>query len=257
MFRLGSTVSVRPVSDQRLRRFVALSHASMVSIIAVGCTCVLGLVADAFYAQHLQGFPADTGMDEMELEVSMLFSGLAGLAQVACWVVAATCFILWFRRAYQFLDEMEGVSREHGLSWTSWGFVVPVISLWWPYSIMREIWDAFTQVWGQRPDISASHKMPQRWIGVWWGFYLSQAIVSNGAFRLSMRDTTVGDTLYSQGFTDLSNLMTLLAVPSAVFVIHQTTRLVEPALRIASVPPVPTPPEAAPPSDVPAIAPPT
>ncbi len=239
MFQLRNSVSVRPVTDQRIRRFVAMSHASMISIVAVGGTCLLSMIANVFYSSHLSGFPSDTSLDELEFERTTLVVILVGLAHIALWVVAATCFILWFRRAYEFVDELGGASREHGLSWTGWGFVVPVLSLWRPYGIMREIWDGFTEVWTQRPEISAQHKMPQRWIGSWWALYLVQAFASNAAFRVDIRSETVGDTLYAISFSVFSNVMTMLAVPPAVFVIHQTTRLIEPALRIGSIPPVP------------------
>ncbi|MCU0226930.1 MAG: DUF4328 domain-containing protein [Bryobacterales bacterium] len=257
MFPLSSTVNVRPVTDQHLRRFVSLSLAAMVSIIAVGLTCLLGIIAGHFYAGYLSQFPTDALVEELELEWTMMFTAFVGLAQLALWIVAATCFILWFRRAYGFLDELSIASREHSLSWTGWGFVVPVLSLWRPYAIMREIWDAFTELRSQRPEIGARHKMPRRVIGLWWGFFLAQSFASNISFRLNVRSTTVADALNAVGMDDIASLMTMLAVVPAVLVVHQTTRLVEPALRIGSVPPVPNPLETPLASDLTEAAPPT
>ncbi len=54
-------------------------------------------------------------------------------------VVAFVLFLMWFRRAYKNI-QIIGYEIKHKDGWAVGDFFVPVISLYYPYNIMTEIW---------------------------------------------------------------------------------------------------------------------
>ncbi|MBC6698979.1 DUF4328 domain-containing protein [Hymenobacter puniceus] len=90
--------------------------------------------------------------------------GLLSLAVFALTILSAVAFIRWMRRAYYNLTAV-GIVVEYDDSWAVSGWIVPIISLSRPYTIMREIWQR-TQRMGY--GTVTSHAL----LRVWWTLFL-------------------------------------------------------------------------------------
>lgn len=90
--------------------------------------------------------------------------GLLSLAVFALTILSAVAFIRWMRRAYYNLTAV-GIVVEYDDSWAVTGWIVPIVSLFRPYTIMREIWQR-TQRMGY--GYVTSHAL----LRVWWALFL-------------------------------------------------------------------------------------
>ncbi|HEX9032044.1 MAG TPA: DUF4328 domain-containing protein [Streptosporangiaceae bacterium] len=86
-------------------------------------------------------------------------------------VLAALIFLLWFRRA-RINAESSGWYQRRGRDWTIAGWIVPVVSLWFPFQIMADIWRASLPP-EQRQQTA---DLP----GLWWTTWLLATIVNFG-----------------------------------------------------------------------------
>ncbi len=99
-------------------------------------------------------------------------------------IIAAIYFIRWFRRAYFNLHLLDS-TIEHEESMASYGWMIPFINLWRPFSIMKEIWTK-TQEHAKFEIIESTTL-----IGIWWTLWITNSIITNVASRLPM-DTLEG-----------------------------------------------------------------
>jgi Domain of unknown function (DUF4328) len=50
-------------------------------------------------------------------------------------------FVVWFRRA-RINAERHGYRQRRARGWTFWGWIVPIVNLWFPFQIMGDVWRA-------------------------------------------------------------------------------------------------------------------
>jgi len=63
---------------------------------------------------------------------------IVGIVYLAVYITSAVVFIMWFRRAYFNLNARK--KCEHTEGWAAGSWFVPVISLFRPFQIMKEMW---------------------------------------------------------------------------------------------------------------------
>ena len=77
-------------------------------------------------------------------------------------------FIMWFRRAYYNLHCLSWHNARHSEGWAAGSWFIPILSLFWPYQIMEDIWrgtqNAIKERFGE-PQSAAI-------VGWWWTLFL-------------------------------------------------------------------------------------
>ena len=72
-------------------------------------------------------------------------------------------FVVWFRRA-RINAECHGYPQRRARGWAFWGWIVPIVNIWFPFQIMGDIWRAGLPAW-QRRKIA--------WLpALWWTSWL-------------------------------------------------------------------------------------
>jgi hypothetical protein len=90
-------------------------------------------------------------------------------------------FVMWFRRA-RINAERHGYRQRHARGWTFWGWIVPIVSLWFPFQIMGDIWRAGLPPWQRRKTA---------WLpALWWTCWLLSGL-SVGARAMAVNSGTV------------------------------------------------------------------
>lgn len=222
----GSTGRV-PVA---VRRFTERSRAAVVALLAVGVSDLLLLASAVWYVSYLQGLAPHMVPDDIESHASVLVYGLAAIANLSVILIAAVCFILWFYRAYKNLDHITNLPRSYGDSWTAWGFIVPILSLYRPYAIMDEIRDRSEYRWDEKPELFVDRNRPEARVKLWWGLYLAKVLVESFTARLGWNATTAQETLASVNAEMFGTLLELVAVVPAVMIVQSITALQTPIL---------------------------
>lgn len=84
-------------------------------------------------------------------------------------------FVVWFRRA-RINAEHHGYRQRRARGWAFWGWIVPIVSLWFPFQIMGDIW---------RAGLPASDRRKIAWLpALWWTCWLLSGL-SFGARTMS------------------------------------------------------------------------
>ncbi|MEO8502376.1 MAG: DUF4328 domain-containing protein [Acidobacteriota bacterium] len=100
------------------------------------------------------------------------FQGLYFFGFVLC----AVLFLCWFHRAHRNLSSFRTPPFEYTDGAAVWGFVVPIVSLVYPYWVMQEVWK------GSDPSVPRDERAPfevlaSRLARVWWAGYVSSGVV--------------------------------------------------------------------------------
>ncbi len=127
------------------------------------------------------------------------FTAFVAVIHLIVFILSALTFIQWFRRAY-FNLHLQNISRLRWKEgWAAGAWFVPIISLYVPYQIMKDIWSATLD------KIKKHHltsEYPSDVIGWWWAAFLISNILSNIYMQLEMRG--VADS--PEGFLNLQFL---------------------------------------------------
>jgi hypothetical protein len=91
--------------------------------------------------------------------------------------VLSILFVVWFRRA-RINAERHKYRQRRALGWAFWGWIIPVVSIWFPFQIMGDIW---------RAGLPAPQRRKTAWLpALWWTCWLlsglsvgTQAISAN------------------------------------------------------------------------------
>lgn len=148
-------------------------------------------------------------------DMRQAFIGLLGLVVL---IVTAVFFIQWFRRAYNNLHLL-GTPLEHSEGWAAGSWFVPILNLFRPYHIMKEIWEK-TIANLRKVNQNLTHQIPSNWrtlVSFWWGFWITSSIIENIGFRISMKAETA-EMLAAVSVLDI--VANLLSIPAAFLIIQ-------------------------------------
>jgi TRAP-type C4-dicarboxylate transport system permease small subunit len=108
--------------------------------VATLCTCVVALVIDR--AARVR---EESGLDAVDWSLAVYYAGtvLALLSMVAGFVTGA----MWLHRARRNAEVLEPSARHARRSGWAWGgWVTPVVALWFPFQVVRDVRRALTPV---------------------------------------------------------------------------------------------------------------
>lgn len=134
-----------------------------------------------------------------------LAQGMSGLLYFAALVLTIVAFCLWVHRVYRNLPALGAVGLKYSPRWAVGGWFVPILNIWRPYQVMREIWRN-TAPAGQGWDL----------LKIWWGLWLISNYVDNFVFRNSF---TGGSP--SEGLDALTQVLDAIAAGLAILVVRR------------------------------------
>lgn len=135
---------------------------------------------------------------------------IIGVLYTIAMITSAVFFIQWFRRAYYNLQVRTG-NCEHSEGWAAGSWFVPIISLFRPLHIMKEL-DAKTS----RLIGSATGKVvPTNGvvIGFWWALWIITNYIGNYVFKMAFKEDTIENYISS---TTAEMVNSFLGVPLAL-----------------------------------------
>lgn len=141
--------------------------------------------------------------------------GMVGLAQFTFNILSIIVFLAWFRRAYANLHRIGVKDLEYSETMSIWGFIIPIISLYIPYKIAKEI--AFrTDFKLKKMLFSYESNVNTFIINAWWFLFLISGFVSNISARLILKDEYIEDMINS---TMANFVADILEIPAAIFAV--------------------------------------
>lgn len=138
---------------------------------------------------------------------------IIGLVQLLLLVLGAVLFIRWFKRAYENVDRLGGV-RRYSPRWATWGWFVPILSLWRPKQIANDIWRAGND--GGDRGVSPL-------LTVWWAAFLVSIWASQVTLRLTLRAETIDELRTAAAAYVVADSVDLVAAVLGIFVVRAIT----------------------------------
>ena len=220
------TPSGAAIADELAGRSRAASIGLLTVVIANGVALLAGIVLSG----HLQSIEPTAIVADLESVDSELAYKIAGLAKVVALVIAAIFFLHWFHFSYRSLSRIAPNAANYDPRWAVWSFFVPLINLFRPQQLMRELWSAYSAKWDDEPERVAELKRPTDLVNLWWGFFLTTSSFGNMVTMAAWRVTTAHDQLQlTRGilFTDAFGIAAALI---AVALVRNVTALQRPIL---------------------------
>jgi len=133
------------------------------------------------------------------------------LAYLVAFIISAITFVEWFRRAYYNLHQK--VSHlSHSEGWAAGSWFVPIINVYRPYQIMKELYRE-TKEYLTHNGIEINQTLSTKYLGLWWTLWLTNGVIGNGLFRLSMKAKTFDQlTSITSGYMILHIIGIILAL---------------------------------------------
>jgi hypothetical protein len=123
-----------------------------------------------------------------------------GVAQFALFVVTDIVFLTWIHRVNRNARALGAEGMRFTPGWSVGWFFVPIMNLWRPFQVMREIWQASAQPGNWR----AVQAPPL--LGWWWAMFLGRQILGQIGHRLSDSIRSVDDAVLASVITTLSDI---------------------------------------------------
>jgi Domain of unknown function (DUF4328) len=139
---------------------------------------------------------------------------ILGLIYFLFYLGAAITFIQWFRRAYYNLHQLVyDLSESEG--WAAGGWFIPVVSLYKPYQIMKELYERTKSLLVSK-GIEVDNNFNSRHVGLWWGLWIFISLSGQLLWRYTSSANTLSEVTTS---TMLHMILGIISVPSAFLAI--------------------------------------
>ncbi|MEU2491064.1 DUF4328 domain-containing protein [Streptomyces sp. NPDC007883] len=164
-----------------------------------------------------EGLP--TALEEFE-RVERLYS-LSGVVQTVTFLVCGIVFIVWFRQMRENAQLFAPDAHRKSPGWAVWGWIVPVVSLWFPRRITLDIWTASEL----RREVPDAPRTPVTLVNVWWTVWICDVTLSNLASRYLVRADEADAIKQAVGLLMVADVLDIGAAVMAILVVRRLTRM--------------------------------
>lgn len=187
------------INEQYRTGFVSLRG----RMIAVLTACILSIICQllaAFYT--FNAIFLITGGASPDL-IGTAGQNLENIGKLtfAIALIAIICLLIWVYRAYKNLPALTDEHTQWSPGWAVGGWVVPILNLWRPFQVIKEIWEKSAND-TKRTDMGSVIT------GIWWGGYLVLHFYSKFADKVvdkaSQKDLfAVSEAIHHVGYAAL------------------------------------------------------
>ncbi len=138
-----------------------------------------------------------------------------GMIYFIAWLVSGITFILWFRRAYFNLHQKVSY-LDHSESWAAGCWFVPIINLYRPYQIMKEMYVETKQLFTKK-GLSEKVDYSTNYLGWWWALWIISAFIGRFIFRYAFKSADTIDNLITTTVAQM--ILEVLGIPLALITV--------------------------------------
>lgn len=153
-------------------------------------------------------------LNEEEITANDILEALLGLVYMVAFIISIVMFIRWFRRAYYNLH-LKTEYLKYSEGWAAGAWFVPVLSLFRPYEIMKELYVETDCILVERAENYTS-KNNNTIIGFWWALWIISSFIGNIIFRSSLDDQTINGMIND---TQINIVLSLINIPLGLLAI--------------------------------------
>ena len=143
----------------------------------------ISFISDYFQYDLLKSVADGDSISIATATLNDLRQRLIAILELAIYITSAITFIMWFRRAYFNLHLMTN-NLEHTEGWAAGCWFVPIVSLYMPYQIMKELY-LKTRYMIIEKNENYDVKISTTLVGWWWTLWIIFNIFGQIVFRYS------------------------------------------------------------------------
>jgi len=99
-------------------------------------------------------------------------------ASAILYLATAIPFIIWLRKAYCNLRHLGATDLKYSPNWALWSWFIPIINLFRPYQVVREVWIETSMVLARRENAKVDN-ISSAIVAWWWFFFLAMNLLSS------------------------------------------------------------------------------
>ncbi|MEV4454660.1 DUF4328 domain-containing protein [Microbispora sp. NPDC049633] len=211
-----------------------LGTAAVALLAADSVVCLIASAIDAQRAVLVDSFLADTNSVPIsDLETNDVLYAVSGLVETVVYVATAVMFLVWLFRARANAETLSPWPHRRATPWLIFGWVVPIVNLWFPKQIVDDIWTSSkpgaTQESG---NFATARRSGLVW--AWWLAWVLTTIVTRLVSRRYADAEELPEIRDAAVFDIVGNVLTVGTAALAVAVVLTITRFQEDRRRAAS-----------------------
>lgn len=153
------------------------------------------------------------------LDLSRMVLGFVDLGAL---LATSMMFLFWLHGAYKYAASFTGALLQYTPGWAVAWWFVPILSLWKPYQVIRELWEVSLPA----ADSSGPAQVPKSSavLGWWWAAYLAMNAVSTFDARIYEAANTASALINAGWISIASAAVTIVGAVLAVYVVRTIDR---------------------------------
>lgn len=129
---------------------------------------------------------------------------IIGIIYLIAYIISGVTFILWFRRAYFNLHlRVNHLSQTEG--WAAGSWFVPIVSLYRPYQIMKELYHETRKLLSKK-GLIINKNISTDILGWWWTLWIINSVIGQFAFRYSLKAESIDELTISTVASMIGNI---------------------------------------------------
>ncbi len=148
---------------------------------------------------------------------------IVGLIQSVFYIASIVVFLNWFRRAYGNLHRV-GVNLNYKESMAVWTWVIPIIFLYRPVLIMREIWIE-TQKKIKEFVPTYIIKKGGLIIGLWWALVIVSNFIGRYVLKFVFKQDTIQQLIKYSEATLISKMIQIPEALLVIFIVYKLSKM--------------------------------
>ncbi|MGI5341687.1 DUF4328 domain-containing protein [Streptomyces sp. CA-181903] len=226
----------RPGPLPRLASPVGLGRAVAALLVLVVLTDVFALFAETtMYGVADKAIDGGVGaLSRHEADRADSLQFVSGIVQTVALLACAVLFLVWFHRVRSNAEVFRSDGHRLRRGWSIWGWMVPVVNLWFPKQIADDVWAASLPY---RPDGSPVHA-PRTVVNWWWGLWIATLLLGRGSGRMYDRAETFEEIRLATGVLMVADVVDIAAAVLALLFVRRLTALQDAKAHQGPVPPV-------------------
>lgn len=176
---------------------------------------IVSLISGYFQYDLLQNVASGGAISDETATANDTREQIIGLVFSIAYLFSAVVFIQWFRRAYYNLHlTVNNLSHTEG--WAAGSWFVPIVSLYRPYQIMKELYHETEELLKSK-GLSIHFNFHAGLLGWWWALWILNISIGQFIFRYSMKAESIDELTTS---TMASMIGNIIGIPLALITVR-------------------------------------
>lgn len=212
-FKIDGEVEIK---EQEIRRLIRPNKKrAEIAQLLIWIVMIIDIIS--IYSSYLQYNLLELLQNNDSVSDQMLNSNdtreqIIGIVYLIVFIVSAITFIQWFRRAYYNLNIRTKCNHSEG--WAAGSWFVPIISLYRPYQIMKEMWMETTKIIKSKSNDYVEDSTLI--IGIWWTLWIISNFIGNYVLKSAFKAETIENFLNS---TIADIIISIIGIPLAILTV--------------------------------------